>query len=85
MLLGVADPKTVREGKYQRLKVKSAEIHEKYEYVEGKRGYYDIAVLELTTDIEWDSRKIQPICLPYKVWQYRFWSIKFNSRVRSFK
>ena len=66
MLLGVQDLKTVSDGTYQRIKVESAEVHEKYGYVDGTRGYYDIAVLILKSDIKYNSLNVQPICLPYQ-------------------
>ena len=66
MLLGVQDLKTVSDGTYQRIKVESAEVHEKYGYVDGTRGYYDIAVLILKSDIKYNSLSVQPICLPYQ-------------------
>ena len=52
MLLGVQDLKTVSDGTYQRIKVESAVVHKNYGYVDGTRGYYDIAVLILKSDIK---------------------------------
>ena len=66
MLLGVQDLKTVSDGTYQRIKVESAEIHENYRYIDGTRGYYDIAVLILKSEIQYNSLSVQPICLPYR-------------------
>ena len=66
MLLGVQDLRTASDGTYQRIKVESAEIHENYRYIDGTRGYYDIAVLILKSDIEYNSLSVQPICLPYQ-------------------
>ena len=66
MLLGVQDLRTASDGNYQRIKVESAEVHENYRYIDGRRGYYDIAVLILKSDIEYNSLSVQPICLPYQ-------------------
>ena len=54
VLLGVENLLTAKDGRYQRLKVESAEVHENYAYADGQRGYYDIAVLTLNSDIEYE-------------------------------
>ena len=51
-----------------------AKVHEKYAYTDGQRGYYDIAVLTLDSDIRYEPLTVQPICLPYKANnQQDFW------------
>ena len=51
-----------------------AKVHEKYAYTDGQRGYYDIAVLTLDSDIKYEPLTVQPICLPYKANnQQNFW------------
>lgn len=54
VLLGVENLLTAKDGRYQRLKVESAEAHENYAYADGQRGYYDIAVLTLNSDMEYE-------------------------------
>ena len=75
--MGIQDLQTASDGKYQSLQVESAEAHNKYGYVDGRRGYYDVAVLILKSDIKYNSFNVQPICLPYKANnQPNFWDGK---------
>ena len=78
MLLGVQDLKTEKDGSYQRLKIESADVHEQYSYSNGIRGYFDVAVLTLNSDIKYYPLKVQPICLPYKVVCTHLWSCKLK-------
>ena len=65
MLLGVTDTKklTSRE---QMMFIENVAIHEKYNYSDGSCGYFDVGIIKLTKDIEYDNLLVQPICLPEK-------------------
>ena len=45
-------------------KIQNVTVHEEYKYKEGIRGYYDIAVITLSPDVDFNEYRIQPICLP---------------------
>ena len=80
-MLGVQNLKNEKDGRYQRIKVESAQVHEKYQYSDGIRGYYDVAVLTLSSDIEYKILQVQPICLPYKVAYTHLWSCKAQTQI----
>ena len=46
------------------MQIENVSIHEKYSYSDG--GYFDIGIIKLTKDIEYDNLWVQPICLPEK-------------------
>ena len=38
--------------------------HPNYQYTDGRRGYYDLAIVTLTSEITYQDLRIQPICIP---------------------
>ena len=64
IVLGATSYQDIKNDRAKNYKIKSVDIHDSYSYVEGFSGYYDIAVITLTSEIEFNNYRIQPICIP---------------------
>ena len=48
----------------QKINIESVDVHPDFNYTDGLRGYFDIAVINIASDIRFNDFKIQPFCLP---------------------
>merc|ERR1711976_186162 len=64
IVLGTDSLENIKDGRSEIFEIQSVEVHKEYKYLEGIRGYYDIAVVTLSSEIKFNEYRIQPICLP---------------------
>ena len=64
IVLGTDSLEKMANDRSKTFKIQNVTVHEEYKYKEGIRGYYDIAVITLSSEINFNEYRIQPICLP---------------------
>ena len=64
IILGANRYKNIANDRAKNFTIQMVKVHENYSYTDGIRGYFDVAVITLVTEIDFDPYRIQPICLP---------------------
>ena len=57
----------------QNFKIEKVDVHPNFKYRDGLKGYFDIAIIHLASDIKFNDFSIQPICLPYQPFNQDRW------------
>ena len=70
MVLGAEE---IKSKTTQSIKIEKVDVHPNFKYTDGLKGYFDIAIIHLALDIQFNDFSIQPICLPYQPFNQDRW------------
>ena len=73
VVFGAQDANKTEGKRFPKMKIQSVDVHPDFTYADGTRGYFDIAVIHLASDIKYHHLRIQPICVPLEPYDPDLW------------